>query len=71
MRWPDAWPALGARVVLVGRDPARLEVASRDELDAAHGPDRATAVVADMASLRSVRDAVEPDRHETNRGSMS
>ncbi len=38
---------LGARVVLVGRDPARLG-SVRDELDAAHGPDRATVVVADM-----------------------
>jgi NAD(P)-dependent dehydrogenase (short-subunit alcohol dehydrogenase family) len=50
--------ALGARVVLVGRDPGRL-ASVRDELVAAHGPDRATAVGADMASLRSVRDAVE------------
>ena len=36
----------------------------RDELVAAYGADRATAVVADMASLRSVRDAV--DRIATN-----
>jgi NAD(P)-dependent dehydrogenase (short-subunit alcohol dehydrogenase family) len=49
---------LGARLVLVGRDPVRLE-AVRAELAAAYGADRATAVVADMASIRSVNDAVE------------
>ena len=49
---------LGARVVLVGRNPAGLG-SVRDELVAAHGPDCATAVMADMASLRSVRDAVD------------
>ena len=54
---------LGARVVLVGRDPERLGTV-RDELVAAYGADRATAVVADMASLASVGDAV--DRIATN-----
>jgi dehydrogenase/reductase SDR family member 12 len=49
---------LGARVLLVGRDPVRLG-SVRDELVAAHGPDCATAVVADMASLRSVSEAVD------------
>jgi dehydrogenase/reductase SDR family protein 12 len=49
---------LGARLVLVGRNPVRLE-AVRVELAAAYGANRATAVVADMASLHSVRDAVD------------
>ena len=49
---------LGARLVLVGRDPVRLE-AVRDELAAAYGADCATAVVADMASISSGNDAVD------------
>jgi dehydrogenase/reductase SDR family member 12 len=48
--------SLGARVVLVGRDPGRL-AAVRDDLVARHGEDRFPIVVADMGSLASVRDA--------------
>jgi dehydrogenase/reductase SDR family protein 12 len=48
--------ALGARVVLVGRSETRL-AAVRDELVARSGQDRFPIVVADMASLESVRDA--------------
>ena len=48
--------ALGARVVLVGRDAARVE-ALRADIAAAHGAQRASAVVADMSSLRSIEDA--------------
>jgi len=49
---------LGARVILVGRDPGKLD-ALRDELVDRHGEDRFPTVVADMASLASVRAAVE------------
>jgi NAD(P)-dependent dehydrogenase (short-subunit alcohol dehydrogenase family) len=49
--------ALGARVVLVGRNEGRL-AAVRDTLVAAHGSDRFPLVVADMGSLASVRAAV-------------
>jgi dehydrogenase/reductase SDR family protein 12 len=49
---------LGARVILVGRDRAKLE-ALRDELVDRHGEDRFPVVVADMASLASVGGAVE------------
>ena len=49
--------ALGARVVLVGRDETRLGVV-RDELAAAHGEDRFPTVVADMSSIESVGAAV-------------
>jgi NAD(P)-dependent dehydrogenase (short-subunit alcohol dehydrogenase family) len=49
---------LGARLVLVGRSPERLD-RLRLVLEATHGPDRATTVVADMSSLASVRAAVE------------
>ncbi|MEO8437569.1 MAG: SDR family NAD(P)-dependent oxidoreductase [Chloroflexota bacterium] len=52
----DELAALGARVVLVGRSPDRL-TAVRDELIARHGGDRFPIVVADMASLASVRGA--------------
>jgi dehydrogenase/reductase SDR family member 12 len=48
--------ALGARVVLVGRSRERL-AAVRDELIARHGEDRFPMIVADMASLASVRAA--------------
>jgi NAD(P)-dependent dehydrogenase (short-subunit alcohol dehydrogenase family) len=51
-----ALAGLGARVVLVGRDADKVEALRREVADA-HGPDRAAAVVADMSSLRSVRDA--------------
>lgn len=49
--------ALGARIVLVGRDPQRLGHL-RDALTATHGEDRFAAVVADMGSLDSVHAAV-------------
>ena len=52
-----ALAGLGARVVLVGRTPEKLE-ALRDELVRRHGEDRFPIVVADLASLTSVRDAV-------------
>jgi NAD(P)-dependent dehydrogenase (short-subunit alcohol dehydrogenase family) len=50
--------ALGARVVLVGRDVERL-TAVREELIARHDADRYPVVVADMGSLASVRVATE------------
>lgn len=53
-----ALAALGARVVLVGRDEDRL-AALRDELVAAHGDDRFPYIVADMGSLASVRAAAD------------
>ena len=53
----EALAALGARVILVGRNRERL-AAVRDELVAANGEDRFPIVVADMASLASVRAAV-------------
>ncbi len=53
----DAFAALGARTILAGRNEARLR-AVRDELVARHGVDRFPVVVADMASLASVRRAV-------------
>ena len=54
----DGLATLGARVILVGRSPDRL-MELRDELIAEHGEDRFPVVVADMASLASVRAAVE------------
>ena len=48
--------ALGARVVLVGRDMERL-TAVRDDLLALHDRDRFPIVISDMSSLASVRDA--------------
>ena len=48
---------LGARVILAGRDGAKLE-AVREELVLAHGEDRFPTVVVDMSSLSSVREAV-------------
>lgn len=53
----DALADLGARVVLVGRNEERL-TRVREELVAVHGEDRFPIVVADMASLGSVRAAV-------------
>lgn len=50
--------ALGARVILVGRGPDRLADV-RDALVRTHGEDRFPIVVADMASLDSVRAAAE------------
>jgi dehydrogenase/reductase SDR family protein 12 len=52
-----AFAALGARVLLLGRDPVRLG-ALRDELSAVHGEDRFPTYMADMSSLESVRVAV-------------
>ena len=50
--------ALGSRVVLAGRSAERL-VTVRDELLATHGEDRFPLLVVDLASLASVRAAVE------------
>lgn len=50
--------ALGARVVLVGRTPEKLEALAR-ELTARHGADRFPTVEADMGSLNSIRAAVD------------
>ena len=50
--------ALGARLILAGRNEAKVQ-AVRDELIRAHGEDRFPTVVVDMASLASVRGAVE------------
>ena len=52
----DALAALGARLILVGRDAQRLAVV-RDALIAEHGEDRFRTVVADMSSLASVQAA--------------
>ena len=52
-----ALAALGARVILVGRNEDRL-AAVRDALVAIHGEDRFPIVVTDMGSLGSVRAAV-------------
>jgi dehydrogenase/reductase SDR family protein 12 len=49
--------ALGARVILVGRDRGRLG-SVRDELVDGYGEDRFPIVMADMSSLASVRAAV-------------
>ena len=54
----DALAGLGARIVLVGRSAARLDDLRR-QLIATHGDDRFPAVVADLGSLASVRDAAE------------
>jgi NAD(P)-dependent dehydrogenase (short-subunit alcohol dehydrogenase family) len=50
--------ALGARVVLIGRDKTRL-ADLRDALEREHAANRFAVVVADMASLASVRAAAE------------
>ena len=49
---------LGARVILAGRDEAKV-LAVRDELVRANGEDRFPMLVVDMASLDSVGEAVE------------
>lgn len=54
----EALAGLGARVILVGRDDARLE-ATRAALIAACGEDRFPAFLADMSSLASVGSAAE------------
>ena len=48
----------GARVILAGRDEAKLQTV-RDELVRIHGEDRFPVLVVDMASLASVCGAVE------------
>lgn len=53
-----AFAALGARVILVGRDKAKL-AALRDELTSRHGEDRFPAVLADMGSLAAVNEAAD------------
>ncbi|CAN5643038.1 hypothetical protein BH24CHL9_BH24CHL9_05190 [soil metagenome] len=53
----DVLAALGPRLILVGRDEARLRHL-RDELAGRHGEERFATVVADMSSLASVREAV-------------
>ena len=53
-----ALAGLGARVILVGRDRARLQALSED-LASVHAGARFPIVVADMGSLASVRAAVE------------
>jgi NAD(P)-dependent dehydrogenase (short-subunit alcohol dehydrogenase family) len=52
----EALAGLGARVVLAGRNEARL-IRFRDELVLRHGEDRFPIVVVDMGSLASVRSA--------------
>ena len=54
----DGLAALGARLLLVGRDEQRL-TRVRDDLVRDHGEDRFPIVVADMGSLASVHGAVE------------
>jgi NAD(P)-dependent dehydrogenase (short-subunit alcohol dehydrogenase family) len=54
----EALAGLGARVILVGRDRARLADV-RDVLVARHGEDRFPIVVADLGSLADVHRAVE------------
>jgi NAD(P)-dependent dehydrogenase (short-subunit alcohol dehydrogenase family) len=53
-----AFAALGARVILVGRDTARLATL-RDELSGRHNEDRFPAVLADMGSLAAVNEAAD------------
>ena len=53
-----ALATLGARVILAGRDEAKLQTV-HDELVRVHGEDRFPIVEVDMASLASVHDAVE------------
>ena len=54
----DELAALGARIVLVGRNEERLN-AVRDALVARHGVDLYPVIVADMGSLASVRAAAD------------
>ncbi len=53
-----SFAAMGARLVLVGRDPGRLE-RTRDDLAAIAGNEAIVTVVADMSSLASVRAAAD------------
>lgn len=57
----EALGALGARVILVGRDAGKLEML-RSDLAATTGEDRFPTVVADMSSLDQVRSAAEAIR---------
>lgn len=59
----DRLAGLGARLLLVGRDPKRLEQV-RDELGQPPGDRPHRVVVADMSSLESVTAAVEAIRDE-------
>jgi dehydrogenase/reductase SDR family member 12 len=54
----ESLAALGARVILLGRDAGRLDEL-RGALASAHGSDRFPTIVADMASLSSVRSAAK------------
>jgi dehydrogenase/reductase SDR family protein 12 len=54
----DELAALGARVILAGRDQEKLDAVHGD-LVRRHGEDRFPTVTVDMASLSSVRDAVQ------------
>jgi NAD(P)-dependent dehydrogenase (short-subunit alcohol dehydrogenase family) len=54
----SALAALGARVILVGRSAERLGAVSRELASTHGGADRFPAVVADMSSLASVRQAI-------------
>jgi NAD(P)-dependent dehydrogenase (short-subunit alcohol dehydrogenase family) len=58
--------ALGARVVLVGRDRERLD-SVRDALIAEHGDDRFPVVVADLSSLDDIEAAVSQVRRRESR----
>ena len=49
---------LGARLVLVGRNPEKLQTVAQ-ALTREHGADQVSTVVADLASLASIREAVE------------
>jgi dehydrogenase/reductase SDR family protein 12 len=57
----EALAELGARVILLGRDPAKLAELS-DRLSAAAGEERFPTIVADMSSLEDVRAAAEAIR---------
>ena len=54
----DGLAAAGARLILMGRSEERL-VAVRDDLVRRHGEDRFRTIVADLASLASIRAAVK------------
>jgi dehydrogenase/reductase SDR family member 12 len=62
----EAFAELGARVVLVGRSPERLD-ALRAALVRRHGEDRFPTVIADLGSLESVRAAVAQVRAAESR----
>ncbi|HET9083698.1 MAG TPA: SDR family NAD(P)-dependent oxidoreductase [Candidatus Limnocylindrales bacterium] len=62
----EAFAALGARLVLVGRDAEKL-IATRAELVSAYPDVEAATVVADMSSLASVSEAVDVVRASETR----